>query len=430
MDTEMASPKTALVLGAGAARGAYEAGVVAWLREEFEPGLGRRLPLDIVAGTSVGAIHACFLAATMERPEVQGRVLIAQWESMRVESVLRASFGDIWRVLRESLGKPSRGNRNDVRVGGLVDPAGLRALVGGQIPWTQIGRNLRNGRLDALAVSATHVGSGRTRVFVQRRGGGLPSWSVDPQLEGVATRIGPNHALASAAIPVIFPPVRLRGELHADGALRMSVPLSPALRLGAQRVAVISPSPRRDAIDATRGEHEAVYGSAAYLAGKILGALLMDRTDQDLARLEQLNGLLEAGAREYGPDFLTRIHRALGDGRSSPLHYVRTLLLRPSADLGALAAEYVQSGEFRRADGLAHLAIHKLVEREAPGQADLASFMLFDRGFASRLIELGRKDAALRAADWTRFFSDAPQCAAEEATLEHQRGRLGELQAV
>jgi NTE family protein len=419
--------KTALVLGAGAARGAYEAGVVAWLREELEPQLGTPLPIDVVAGTSVGAVHACYLAATMDTPARQGAGLIAQWEAMRVEQVLRFGYGDVWRLLRESFGRAPRSAGRDLRFGGLVDPAGLRALVGQKVPWTRIGRNLRKGVLDALAISTTHVGTGRTRVYVQRRGGGLPPWTADPQVEGIAARIGPNHALASAAIPVLFPAVRVRGELHADGALRMSVPLSPALRLGAQRVVVISPS-RRDPPPnkVTRELHEAAYGSAAYLAGKMLVALLADRTDQDLARVEQINNLLNAGVESYGEGFLKMLQQTRSDASAPPFHYVRTLMVRPSADLGAMAAEYIQTREFREGgEGLAHRAILKLVEREAPGEADLASHLLFDRGFAARLIELGRNDARAQREDWLRFFSDEPQCAAEAANFERPADAVG-----
>lgn len=408
---------TALVLGGGGARGAYEAGVISWLRDEFEPGLGRRLPLDVLAGTSVGAIHACFLAGSMDRPAEQGPGLIRHWESMRVEHLLRASMGDIWRLIRESFGRTDP-ELMSLRTGGLVDPAALRALVGNHVGWREIRNNIHRGHLQALAVSATHVASGRTRVFIQRREGGAPKWSNDPQIEAVAARIGPNHALASAAIPLIFPPVRVRGALYADGAVRMSVPLSPALRLGARRVAVISPSPRKQPHAADDAGNEALYGTVPYLAGKVLAALLMDRTDQDLARLEQINALLDAGTRSYGPGFLGTLREALVHQREAPLHYVRTLMLRPSADMGMLAADYVHGGEFKRGDGLAHRVILKLAERESPRQADLASFLLFDRGYATRLIELGRADARRHAREFERFFDDAPHCEAEEVEWE------------
>lgn len=415
--------KTGLVLGGGAARGAYEAGVLSYLREEFEPEFGRELKLDILAGTSVGAMHACYLASTSHQPREQARGLIQNWTSMKVEEVLRCSFGDIFRILREAMSKPAPHER-DINYGGLVDPRGLRALVGRGIPWLSIGRNLRKGHLEALAITATHVGTGGARVFIQRRGGGTPPWSDDPSYRAVATRIGPNHALASAAIPVIFPAVRIRGQLHIDGFLRLNVPLSPALRLGAQRVIVVSlrPDPRAQkgqaSTGATEEEREQAVASAPFLVGKMFNMLMTDRTDQDLGRLRRLNATLEAGVAAYGPGFADVLSSALYPHRSQPVRYVRELLVRPSRDLGELAAEYVKTAEFRRSgNGLAHRAILRLVEREGAREADLASYLLFDGGFADILIDLGRRDARALRSQWQRFWSEEPQTVSEAALM-------------
>ncbi|HYH98745.1 patatin-like phospholipase family protein [Hyalangium sp.] len=416
------SMKTGLVLAGGAARGAYEAGVLSYLREEFEPQFGRALKLDILAGTSVGAIHACYLAATSHEPLQQARGLIAHWHGMKVEEVLRCSFGDIFRIIREALSKPTADSTRDIQYGGLVDPRGLRALVGRGISWLQIGRNLRKGHLDALAISATHVGTGGATVFVQRGDGTIPRWSDDPDYRAVATRIGPNHALASAAIPVVFPAVRVRGQLHVDGGLRLNVPISPALRLGAQRVIVISMRPAADARKepgATVQEREQVSASAPFLVGKMLNMLMTDRTDQDLGRLRRLNSILEAGTTAYGPGFAETLSAALYPHRSQPVRYIRELLVRPSRELGELAAEYVKTPDFRRrSNGLAHRAILRLVEREAPREADMASYLLFDGGFADILIDLGRRDARAMQAQWERFWSDEPQTVSEAALMK------------
>jgi len=413
--------KTGLVLGGGAARGAYEAGVLSYLREEFEPESGRDLKLDILAGTSVGAMHACYVAATCEQPRQQARGLIARWHAMKVEEVLQCSYGDIFRILREAMSKPEPHERG-INYGGLVDPRGLRALVGGGIPWLGIGRNLRKGHLEALAVSATHVGTGSATVFIQRRGGGTPPWSDDPSYRAVGTRIGPNHALASAAIPVIFPAVRIRGELHIDGFLRLNVPISPALRLGAQRVIIISlrpdPGVLRAPAKVLEEDREQAVASAPFLVGKMLNMLMTDRTDQDLGRMRRLNSILEAGTVAYGPGFAETMSAALYPHRSQPVRYVRELLVRPSRDLGELAAEYVRTTEFRRrSSGLAHKTILRLVERGAPREADLASYLLFDGGFADVLIDLGRRDARAQRAQWQRFWSEEPQSVAEAALM-------------
>ena len=61
-----------MVLAGGGARGAYEIGVLIYLREKLSKRLGRDVPLDILAGTSVGAINAAFIASTMDQPKIRG----------------------------------------------------------------------------------------------------------------------------------------------------------------------------------------------------------------------------------------------------------------------------------------------------------------------------------------------------------------------
>jgi NTE family protein len=207
-----------------------------------------------------------------------------------------------------------------------------------------------------------------------------------------------------------------------DGGLRLNVPISPALRLGAQRVIVISmrPNPRTSPVPpgASEEEREEAVASAPFLVGKMLNMLMTDRTDQDLGRLRRLNTILEAGTAAYGPGFAEVLSSAVHPHRSSPVRYVRELLVRPSKDLGVLAAEYVRTAEFRKSSsGLAHRTILRLVEREASREADMASYLLFDSGFADILIEQGRQDARALRPQWERFWSDEPQSISEAALM-------------
>ncbi|HWV37931.1 MAG TPA: patatin-like phospholipase family protein [Vulgatibacter sp.] len=441
--------RTALVLGGGAARGAYEAGVVAYLRDELARELDRQASIDVLAGTSVGAINACYLAGAAASPERQGVELAGKWTSLRIEDVLAFGPRDAFRLLRGLLQRtPARVEQETF--GGIVDPTGLRNLVRTSVPWRDISRNIREGRLNALSVSCTTVATGRTTVFVQRRERDAPPWSKDFHYRAIAARIGPSHALASAAIPLLFPAVSVGGELYVDGGLRQSVPLSPALRLGAHRVIVISlrhrpvtanvlptgepvrpPAPARPLEPAPAeakppprrgGESRTAYPTAAFLAGKTLDALLLDRIDEDLNRLRRFNSILEAGTRAYGADFETVLNDAFRPMRHHPMRWVRNVLVHPSEDLGKLAADYARSPEFKkRASGFVGGVIRRLAESEARDRADLVSYLLFDGGFADRLVDLGRRDARAMRDEWLRFFSSEPESAAEAAQMERWR---------
>ena len=87
----MTKSRTALVLSGGGARGAYEAGVVRYLREELPVALGEQPRIDILSGTSIGAVNACFLASTAHVPELQGRMLADVWLSLRIQEVFHWS---------------------------------------------------------------------------------------------------------------------------------------------------------------------------------------------------------------------------------------------------------------------------------------------------------------------------------------------------
>ena len=62
-----------------------------YIREDLAGDLGGQVQFDIICGTSVGAIHACFFAATADIANKQGRMLVDRWESFVLEEMV--SFG-------------------------------------------------------------------------------------------------------------------------------------------------------------------------------------------------------------------------------------------------------------------------------------------------------------------------------------------------
>lgn len=365
---------------------------------EVSKDVGFDVPLDILCGTSIGALNACALAAFADDPRGRATRLAKVWSDLRLEDLVRpdlrgiVSLGTTW----------LRGERE----GGLVDPTGLERLVRDVVPFEAIDANLRAGRFEALTVSTTHIKTGRTIVFVHRKEAGLPPWSLDPTITPRAVKIAAEHAFASAAIPILFRAVRIEGELHCDGGLRQNVPLSPARRLGARGVLVINPRWLPPEEEETTAREPDAFAGPLFLLGKTLNALLLDRIDTDLARLRSINDILEAGRARFGDGFVQEINAALGHSKGRGMKTMRSLLVRSSVDIGSLASDYVLSPAFSaRVTGSAARLLKRVAEREGE-HSDLLSYLLFDGEFARRLIEVGRADARSRHDELCRFFTE------------------------
>src|SRR5262245_59877742 len=131
--------KLAIVLAGGAARGAYEVGVVQYVLEELPATLGREIDVRILSGTSVGALHACGLAAFAHLGRTRARELVRIWSSLDVRELVRVDTRGIAEIGGRLLGRAPKavpGSR------GLLDPTGLERLVEREIPFQSIQDNL------------------------------------------------------------------------------------------------------------------------------------------------------------------------------------------------------------------------------------------------------------------------------------------------
>ena len=398
-------PKIGFVLSGGGSRGAYEAGIIHYLRTDLRKRLGHHVPIDIVTGTSVGAINAAFLAATMTDPDTQAQQIVAAWRSLRIEELINLRPMALLRATRMMLGgDPPPPTPGSFRYGGLLDTSGLERFVIRTIPWSGIDKSLRARDLYAISVSATHIGSGHTVVFLSSAEPIPREWSRDPFVRHRAARIGPRHVLASAAIPMLFPAVKIGNEFFTDGGLRQNTPMSPAIRLGADRMLLVSLRHVGKQTKTEQRENVEAYPKPLFLAGKALNALLLDHTEYDLQRLQRINLILEAGKESFGDRFDEMMNGALVRLRGAPLRRIQAVHIRPSEDIGRLAAQFVASGKMRVNSIIARRLIHRLAEGESAHESDLLSYLLFDGAYAEQLIELGRHDAAEKADELAALF--------------------------
>jgi NTE family protein len=377
--------RTGLVLTGGGARSAYQVGALRALAEISGPG---PLPFGVLAGISAGAINGAAIAAGAEDFARAVARLAETWAALTPDRVYRtgalklASIGSRW--IRDLSGGGLLGRSG---INYLLDPAPLRELVEATIPFGRMRRHLRSGRLRGVAVSATNYHTGAGVTFFEGAAD-IEPWVRSTRV-GQRARIGADHVMASAAIPVFFPPVKIDRMFYGDGCVRMNHPLSPAIHLGARRILAISVRyvrpPEETARREARDRVEALPLSE--IAGVLLNAVFLDSVDSDLERLERINKTLALIPRE-------RLNP-----RDVDLRVVPALVLRPSVDLGKMAAD-----EYVRFPGMLRFLLKGIGATGNAGE-DLLSYLAFEPIYLQRVMDLGYADTLARRAEIEEFLT-------------------------
>lgn len=387
---ETRAPRTALVLDAGGARSAYQVGALGVLLPELDR---RGARPSVVVGTSAGALLAAALAAGAHLPAAE--------QAGRLETLLDGAtkphvITPLWRQVPSVLARYASETvgLSVFRLRGLFGTGPLSRTLHRSLDWPALHGNLEAGHLEALAVVATSVRSGRVTLFTEGSRP-LPTSPPGSNRRYVATRLAVEHLLASSAIPALFPAVRVDGPEEAagwyvDGATRRRVPLAPALELGADRVVVVGTgSLRAPAADPARDREAVDLGDAG---ATLLGAVMDDPLRHDLRRLAEVNAM----AADPGlADHLARHRRE----RDHPAYRVVphvAVLPEDGETLSGLAMEVYRAnhGSLRRTLGDPDLqVIHRLLGSDSPLQGELLSYLLFDRDFFDAAAALGRRDA-------------------------------------
>jgi NTE family protein len=403
--SEPGGRRLAVILSGGGARGAYEVGVLWYIFEELTRILGAPPQIDVLCGTSVGAINACFLAAHFADPVLGLRRLVELWGGLELGRVLRFGVKQMLTLPRVVLG----GGTGH----GLFDVRPMAELVQREISWRAVARSLRKGGLRALTVSCTEVATGRTVVFMDVAPDATIPTPEPPRTVFRPARIGPQHALASASIPMLFPPVRVDGELYLDGGLRQNTPIAPALRLGATHIFAIGSSREIKGRLVREGKADGQRApAAAFLLGKVLNAFLLDHVDVDIELLTRINSVIEDGTVAYGGGFTESLSAAARKRGAMEYRHVDCLRVRPSEDIGRLANEHLKRGRLR-GDPIMTRRLFAVLDIGVDSEADLASYLLFDGPFCMRLIEMGRADARAQRDELVAFFGGGSQKTAE-----------------
>jgi len=366
----------AIVLSGGGARAAYQAGVIR--------GLARHLPetrFQIVVGVSAGAINAAFFAAHPGTLFEAADELCRLWAGLHVENIFRLDTPLLTRSILTWLRWATRLGSGSVpllgpEIRGLVDTAPLRDTLRGA--WADvdgeiigIDRNLERGRLKAMALITLNYTTGQTVTWVQGRN--LEPYWNQPRRRSVNARLTLEHVMASSALPLIFPAIRLGNAYYGDGGVRLSAPLSPAIRLGATRVLAISPRYEPTHEEADRPQIVG-YPPPAQVLSHLLDSVFLDVLDEDVRRLKSLNPLIEKLPVED----------------RNGMRPVDIRVLRPSEDLGKLSAAYEpQLPEAFR-------MLTRSLGTKQTTTPDVLSYLMFQPDYLEHLIRMGEADAEAR----------------------------------
>jgi NTE family protein len=396
-----------LVMTGGGARGAYQAGVLKRIGELKRVRIQGN-PFPIIGGASAGAINGAALATGCHDFASATQILAEFWATLKCSDIFRCdvlsqAHNSITWMVDLSFGAILGGGH----ARSLLDATPLRHFLNKHLECDRIQDNIKRGHLYALAISATNFNSGKSYLFIQGIKG-HPIWKR-VRLVTVATKITVDHVCASCAIPFVFQPVRLtippRGSaFFGDGCVRLQQPLSPVIRLGAEKVFAIGVrcgnKERPEEITDERNP------SLAQVLGVVFDVIFLDHLDTDIEHLERLNQLLKHD----------QINQPGIEG--TQMRPLTTFIIAPSVHLSDVAKQHQKD-----MPSLIHYFLSSL-GRDAASCSDLMSYLLFTPQYTRELIEIGYHDASKRIDEIEAFLYSSQEGDAEAPLASETGGNV------
>ena len=316
-------PRIGLVLSGGGARGAAHVGVIKKLEE-------LRVPIDAIAGTSMGAIIGGFYAAGLNGDEIEEVLGSIEWSDAlrdnppRTDLSFRRKQDDNSFLVKFDLG---------VRNGRLVLP---RGLLQGQ----RLNLILRAQTLEVAGIGHFDELPTRFRAVATDIENGQSVVLADGELA--------EAMRASMSAPGIFAPVEIAGRLLVDGGIANNLPIDVMRELDVDVIIAVDiayPLLNRDQLD-----------SSVSISGQILTILVRRHAEQLKATLSPEDILIEPQLGEFGS---TDFHKSLAAvplgelateaiaGRLErlalpPVEYARYVAVRESRQHGKPVVDFVR----------------------------------------------------------------------------------------
>jgi len=356
--------KIALLLTGGGARAAYQVGVLKAIAQHYPR--TSAIPFDIICGTSAGAINGTGIACYASCFHLGVKKIEYVWRNFHTGQVYFADYLRTgWHLLRGFLSNFQADYANKRPVS-LFDNKPLKLLLQNIVDLQRIDRNIQGGYLSSVSVTASCYNNGDSITFFQSEQD--QEWRRSKRC-GQKTLLGIQHLMASAAIPLVFPSVRIHQHYYGDGSVSQLSPLSSPIHLGADKILIIGLEPPRSADAAMAMPH---HPGIATVAGHLLDTIFADTLNADLERMTRINKTTDT-LKQHG------IH--------TDLKKVESLLINPSQNINQIASQYFLHLP------MAVRTLLKLIGISQHTESSLTSYLLFEKPYTRRLIDIGYEDA-------------------------------------
>ena len=366
--------KKALYLAGGGARGAYQAGVLKAIGHILQV---KTLPFEMVSGVSVGSINAAVLAENAEDFPAALDKLETIWSEIHCQQIYKASNYELGKSVMRNLSTLIIKQRHS---GHLLDTTPLRQFIDQTIDFAKIADNIHSGRLNTLEVLSNCYETHQTSSFYAHHLPEFEDWNY-PRHGSQRVSLEAAHILASSALPLFFPTIKIDGLHYGDGSVGLVAPLRGAIRFQVDKIMILG---TREIPEF--GNPEQKRGGEipfAQVLGNMLNGLFLDNLDRDIEMVNRMNEIATLSS--------------MWKKRRSPWRPISTLHLRPSRNMASVAQNH-----FQAMPALLRYLLNILGAKNHSG--DLLSFLLFEKDFTRELLELGYQDTINSAKDVLAFF--------------------------
>jgi len=360
--------KNALVLTGGGARAAYQVGVLSAIAKFIPRNHG--IPFSILCGTSAGAINTTALGCYASCFNLGVKKLEWIWKNLDTAKIYHNDTKGVFGHIGKGMLASFQADYANKLPRSLLNNDPLRKLLNSVMNFKRIDNNILRGYLSAVSVTASSYSTGNSISFFQAEDKTQP-WERARRC-GQPTQLNSEHLMASSAIPLVFPSIKIKNQYFGDGSVHQLSPLSPAIHLGAKRVFVIGvDQPKTSLYISENNPHPP---TAATIAGHLLDSIFADTMNSDLERLVRIN------------DTLKLIPKSKKNNMEG-LKHIDSFIINPSHDFNAIAHNYYYD---------LPLPVRLLLRSagiNSDSESSIISYLLFEKNFCTELIKLGFEDA-------------------------------------